>query len=90
MTDWARWITGAVEPRASDLVLKTCMGGPIRDFTVNWPNFMQQYLDPKLVSKARGAVSNKTPEKSTMFSFWASCYPLERKAGRSLFVRTTS
>jgi hypothetical protein len=63
MTDWARWITGAVEPRASDLVLKTCVEGPIRDFTAKWPNFMQQHLDPKLVSKARGAVSNKTLEK---------------------------
>ncbi|KAM6494848.1 hypothetical protein JOM56_009471 [Amanita muscaria] len=63
MTDWVRWITGAVEPRASDLVLKTCVEGPIRDFTAKWPNFMQQNLDPKLVGKARGAVSNKTPEK---------------------------
>ncbi|KIL70012.1 hypothetical protein M378DRAFT_156070, partial [Amanita muscaria Koide BX008] len=63
MTDWARWITGAIEPRASDVVLKTCVEGPIRDFTAKWPNFMQQNLDPKLVGKARGAVSNKTPEK---------------------------
>ncbi|KAK2459529.1 hypothetical protein APHAL10511_008453 [Amanita phalloides] len=63
MTDWASWITGAVEPRASDLVLKTCVEGPIRDFTAKWPNFMQQHFDPKLVGKARDAASNKTLEK---------------------------
>ena len=60
---WARWITCAVEPRASDLVLKTCVEGPIRDFAAKWPNFMQQHLDTKLVGKARGAASNKTLEK---------------------------
>ena len=38
------------------------MEGPVRDFTLKWPNFMQQHLDPKLVSKVRGAISNKTPE----------------------------
>ena len=63
MTDWARWITSAIEPWASDLILKTCVEGPIRDFTAKWPNFMLQHLHPNLVAKARGAVSNKTPEK---------------------------
>jgi len=35
-----------------------------------WPNFMQQQLDPKLVGKARGAVSRKTPERIYHVLFW--------------------
>ena len=63
MTDWARWITSAVEAWASDLILKMCVEGPIRDFTAKWPKFMQQHLHPNLVARAQGAVSNKTLEK---------------------------
>jgi hypothetical protein len=60
MTDWARWIIGDV---ACGDILSTCVEGPISDFEAKWPNFIQQFLDPKLVSKARGAISRKTPEK---------------------------
>ena len=78
MMDWARWIIGDVE---SWDILKTCVEGPVSDFTTKWPNFMQQQLDPKLVGKARGAA--RLRKESTMFCFGASCNPLERKAGKS-------
>ena len=68
MTDWARWVIGDVEP--SDDILKMCVEGPVSDFAMKWPNFMQQQLDPKLVGKARGAVSRKTPEKIYHVLFW--------------------
>ena len=60
MTDWARWIIG--DEYSYHDILKTCVKGPVSAFTTKWPNFMQQLLDPKLVRKAQGAVSRKTPE----------------------------
>ena len=44
--DWARWTIGDVE--SSRDILKTCVEGPVSDFTAKWPNFMQERLDPKL------------------------------------------
>jgi hypothetical protein len=38
MTDWSRWIVGHAE--FSDDILKTCVEGPVKDFTARWPNFM--------------------------------------------------
>jgi len=69
MTDWARWI---VDDAVNDAtvtsgnilgILKTCVEGPVSDFEAKWPNFMQQVLHPKLVSKDRTkGNSHKTPE----------------------------
>ena len=59
--DRARWLIGDVQSK--DHILKTCAEGPVSGFVAKWPDFMQQLLDPKLVSKERGAVSRKTPEK---------------------------
>ena len=68
MTDRARWLIGDVE--IQDDILKTCVEGPVSDFAAKWPNFMQQPLDPKLVSKMRGAISHKTPERIYHVLFW--------------------
>ncbi len=64
MTDWARWVIDDVESCdcQRDNILSTCVEGPVSDFEAKWPNFMQQLLDPKLVTKTRGAISRKTPE----------------------------
>jgi len=75
MTDWARWIIGDVESS----ILKMCVEGPVSDFTAKWPNFMQQQLDPKLVGKARGAISRKTPEKIYHCLFWGLMQSLRGK-----------
>jgi len=61
MTDWARWIVG--ENTSSNDILKTCVEGPVGYFATRWSNFMQQQLDPKIVSKVRGAASRKTEER---------------------------
>ena len=61
MTDWARWVIGDVG--SCDNILETCVEGPVSDFEAKWPYFMQQLLDPKLVTKTRGAIGRKTPEK---------------------------
>jgi len=50
MTDWAKWIISDIE--SWDDILKTCVEGPVSDFTAKWPNFIQQQPDPKLVGKA--------------------------------------
>ena len=56
MTDWARWTIGDVE--SSRDILKTCVEGPVSDFTAKWPYFMQEQLDQKLAGlKARDAVT---------------------------------
>lgn len=81
MTDWARWVIGDVE--FCDNILKTGVEGPISDLEAKWPKFMQQSLDPRLVTKTRGAISCKTSEKSITFYFLALCNPLERKDGKS-------
>ena len=67
MVDWARWIIGDA---GSWRVLKTCVEGPVSDFTAKWPNFMQQRLGPKLVGKARDPVSRKTQERIYRVLFW--------------------
>ena len=59
--DWARWITGGVGSHTD--ILNICLEGHVSTFAERWPNFMQQYLDPKTVAKTRGAVSLKTPER---------------------------
>jgi hypothetical protein len=61
MTDWARWIIDGEE--SCNDILSTCVEGPISDFEAKWPNFMEQFLSPKLVEKTRRAISRKTPEK---------------------------
>jgi hypothetical protein len=61
MADWTRWVIGD-DVESGVKILKTCVEGPVSDFTTAWPNFMQQLLDPKLVRKSRGAISRKTPE----------------------------
>jgi hypothetical protein len=60
MTDWARWVIGDV---SWNDILEPCVEGPVSDFETRWPDYMQSELDPKLVTKTRGAVSPKTPEK---------------------------
>lgn len=52
------WRCGTLRQYSRD-----CVEGPISDFEVKWPNFMQQFLDPKLVGKTQGAISRSTPEK---------------------------
>ena len=69
MTDWARWITSNAEESWDD-ILMTCVEGPVSDFAKKWPNFVQQRLDPKLVGKAQGAISNKAPERIYHILFW--------------------
>ena len=59
--------------------LKTCVDGPVSNFTAKWPNFMQQQLDPKLVGKERGAVSRKTPERIYHIMFWGLMQSLRAK-----------
>jgi len=61
MVDWARWVVGDVE--SSDDVLKLCVEGPVSDFEERWPDFIQQQLDPKFVSKTPCILNRKTPEK---------------------------
>ena len=55
---------------------------------------MQQQLDPKLVSKARGAVSNKTPQRIYQVWFSGLVQSLRVKVGKSKskleLVRATS
>ena len=74
MTDWSRRIIGDVE--SSDNILKTCVEGPVSDFTMRWPNFMQQQLGPKPVGKA---VSRKTPERIYHVLFWGLMQSLRAK-----------
>jgi PD-(D/E)XK nuclease superfamily len=61
MMDWAGWVIG--DAISCNNILSTCVEGPISDFEAKWPNFMQQLLDPELVTKTRGIISCKTPEK---------------------------
>jgi len=49
MADWARWVVGSV--CGSGDVLEKCVGGPVSAFATSWPNFLQNYLDPKTVAK---------------------------------------
>ena len=76
MTDWARWIIGDV---GSWDILEKCVEGPVSDFAMKWPNFMQQQLDPKLVGKARGAVSRESPERTYHVLFWGLMQSLREK-----------
>src|SRR5271170_218555 len=76
MTDWAGWIIGNEE--FTD-ILETCVEGPVSDFMTKWPDYMQQQLDPKLVGKARGAVSHKTPERIYRILFWGLLQSLKTK-----------
>ena len=76
MTDWARWIIGDVK---SGNILETCVEGPVSDFATKWPNFMRQQLDPKLVGKARGAISRKTLERIYHILFWGLMQSLKTK-----------
>lgn len=62
MADWARWITRVERNPAGTDVIDLCVTGPVSRFEERWPNFMQQHLDPKAVSKERRAASAKTPE----------------------------
>ena len=78
MADWARWIIGD-HMKSEDDILKMCVEGPVSDFTTKWPNYMQQQLDPKLVSKARDAVSRKTPERIYRILFWGLMQSLRAK-----------
>ena len=66
MADWARWITG--DGNFEDHILRSCVEGPVSDFTAGWPNFMQQQLDPNLVGKAPGIIDDKTPE--SIYHVW--------------------
>ena len=59
MSEWARWIVGN-EVR-TDVILKSCLEGPVSDFEATWPNFMQQHLHPKQ-TEIRG-FPKKSPEK---------------------------
>jgi len=77
MTDWAIWIISDVK-RSHD-ILKMCMEGPVTDFAMKWPNFMQQQLDPKLVGKAQGTASCKTPERIYHVLFWGLMQSLRGK-----------
>ena len=56
-------------------------GGPVSDFAMKWPNFMQQQLDPKLVGKARDAVSRESPERTYRVLFWGLMQSLREKGG---------
>jgi hypothetical protein len=76
MTDWARWIISDV---GSWDILEKCVEGPVGDFATKWPNFMQQQLDPKLVGKARGAVSRESPERTYRVLFWGLMQSLREK-----------
>ena len=78
MTDWARWIIG--DERSPNNVLKLCVEGPVNDFATQWPNFMQQQLDPKLVGKERGAVSCKTLERIYRVVFWGLMQSLRARS----------
>jgi hypothetical protein len=77
MTDWARWIIDY--DGSSDDILTTCVEGPISDFEAKWPNFMQQFLDPKLVGETRRAISRKTPEKIYHVLFLGLMQSLKKK-----------
>ncbi len=89
MTDWARWIISDVT--SSNPILKTCVEGPVSDFAARWPNFMQQELDPKLLSKARGSVSRKTSERIYRVLFWGLLQSLREKGWEvSIEPRATS
>jgi PD-(D/E)XK nuclease superfamily len=88
MMDWARWCIADVESYHD--VLKTCVEGPVSDFTTKWPNFMQQQLDPKLVGKARGAASRKTAERIYHVFFWGLMQSLRAKGWEVCIERGSS
>jgi len=77
MSDWASWITGEVEDATG--VLNICVRGPVNTFAAQWPDFMQQNLDPKAVVKARGALSSKTPERIYQVFLLGLMYCLQSK-----------
>ena len=88
MTDWARWVIG--DEGSPENLLRICVEGPVNNFATLWPDFMQQQLDPKLVGKAPGATSRKTPERIYHAMFWGLMQSfrgeggevsLERRAG---------
>lgn len=92
MSDWASWITGSVQNVWG--ILNICVRGPVNTFAAQWPDFMQQNLDPKAVAKARGALlSSKTPERGIYQVFLLGlmyCLPwegweisIERRGGGS-------
>jgi len=85
MTDWARWVIGDVG--SWHHILETCVEGPVRDLATKWPNFMQQQLHPKLVGKAQGAVSCKTPERIYHVLFWGLMQSLRVKGWVSIEPR---
>ena len=55
------------------------MEDSVSDFTTKRPNVMQQQLDPNLVSKVRGSVSRKTPERVCNVLFWGLVQSLRAK-----------
>jgi hypothetical protein len=65
LADWGRWVsTAMMAPDANSTdIIGECVAGSITAFARHWPDFMQQNLDPKIVAKARGATSSKTPER---------------------------
>jgi PD-(D/E)XK nuclease superfamily len=80
MADWARWIIDSEDSAEScNDILSTCVEGPICDFEAKWPNFMQQFLNPKLVEKTRCAISRKTPEKIYHVLFLGLMQSLKKK-----------
>jgi hypothetical protein len=61
MKDWARWLVGDIASWTN--ILEICMEGHVSTFEERWPDFMQEYLDRKMVTMERGTVSLKTPER---------------------------
>lgn len=73
MTDWARWVISGVE--SCDNILSTRVEGPVSDFEAKWPNFMEQFLDPKLVFKTRGHQSQDSGENLSRSLSWRYAIP---------------
>jgi hypothetical protein len=77
MVDWVRWITGGAESCTD--ILDVCVEGPVSTFEERWPVFMQQDLDLKIVAKAGGTVSLKTPESIYQIYFLGLMHCLRPK-----------
>jgi len=76
MADWAAWITCSIN--VTD-ILDVCVNGPVNTFADDWPQFMQQNLDPKIVAKTRGAGSWRTEERIYHIYLYGLLYALRSK-----------
>ena len=78
MVDWAKWITGGVEPDTD--ILNICTEGPVKIFEERWPAFMQQCLGRKPVTKA-GATANLKTSESVYRAYFLGLVHLLRPKG---------